>query len=279
MYTKDDEIEIKGCNPVIEIIKPDKELRILLNNLLNSIKEKNNSFTLERIPYKESLSISKEFMDDNFKLHEITFINKKTIGILNKKITIFKTYNKHPYNLKIIKDIEGPVGGELEETVLDKIYFNKIHLPKISSELTPAIYAHELVHTQLDSNKGVYKNYYYSEILSILVEYIINSRKENITKFSETDRIFELNVITNELLEDREREDKIESCKYLVSSLIALNLYIIYYNSNNNLKKEMLTNIQKVFDYEITLEEFLDIYEVSFTSSQDEKKLKKFLLR
>lgn len=54
---------------------------------------------------------------------------------------------------------------------------------------------------------------------------------------------------------------------YVESNLKALNLSLIYLNSNTLIKKEMISNIQNIFDAKKTVEEFLEYFDTTFESS------------
>ena len=54
---------------------------------------------------------------------------------------------------------------------------------------------------------------------------------------------------------------------YVESNLKALNLSLIYLNSNTLIKKEMISNIQNIFDAKKTDEEFLEYFDTTFESS------------
>ena len=59
------------------------------------------------------------------------------------------------------------------------------------------------------------------------------------------------------------------SSKYVVSIIKAFNLFLLYYN-NIGIRKEILEYIQKVIDYNICLEDFLNKYELSFDKCIEE---------
>ena len=54
---------------------------------------------------------------------------------------------------------------------------------------------------------------------------------------------------------------------YVESNLKALNLSLIYLNSNTLIKKEMISNIQNIFFFNKTVEEFLEYFDTTFESS------------
>ena len=64
---------------------------------------------------------------------------------------------------------------------------------------------------------------------------------------------------------------------YLVSTVKALNLLDTYINSNILVKKEILKSIQRVFDADNTLEDFLDKYEIDYKNSLDPKILSRIV--
>ncbi len=59
----------------------------------------------------------------------------------------------------------------------------------------------------------------------------------------------------------------------------AYNLFITFYNGTERIRQEMLDNLQKVMDAELTLNEYLAKYDVTLESSQDGKRLIKYFNR
>ena len=99
-------------------------------------------------------------------------------------------------------------------------------------------------------------------------------------------RLTELKYIIDELHKyyDRREEPEIkkvllEGSLYLQSTLQAYNLFITYYNSPIQVKKEILSTIQSLFNQEHTLEELLSRFDISLESSIDNERIKNYIRR
>ena len=73
------------------------------------------------------------------------------------------------------------------------------------------------------------------------------------------------------------KEEKIISSQYVVSTLKSQQLFNIYLNGNNQIRREMKSNIQSIFDGKCTVEDFLNKYDVTYESSKDTDIIKKHL--
>ena len=76
-----------------------------------------------------------------------------------------------------------------------------------------------------------------------------------------------------------DRSELLDCCKYLVSGLKAYSLFIKFYYANDELKNEILDDIQAVFDGYLTVEELLFKHNISYESSQDKQVLTKYFSR
>lgn len=286
--SKDEEIKIRGCSPVEEIIIPDENLEDLVY-YLSHLPMANKKYSISRMSLENILHDGQYFIDSLFKLHDIPHIKIKKIPIIKKNLTLIRDI--HPYKLPI-KYVEGSgLNGQVEEFFYPNsstIYFQSLGLGEVLSELSSASYVHEITHTQLDSQKGSYQNYYNQEVLSIFLEFFhasLLSTDENALRLQEANRIYELNELTKQQLEgasghlNLSRAEQIENSKYISSDLIAMHLFHIFYYASTSIKKEMLKDIQEIFNGNITVEDYLSKYEVSFSNSQDKNTLRKYLYR
>jgi hypothetical protein len=149
---------------------------------------------------------------------------------------------------------------------------------------TITAYIHELIHTQLESQKGVVQDYHNREIVSIFIEYLsallIDEKGDLLRKVQNTrwDDFFNSVYFLNQYIDTYEfMNRKIEASIYIVSSLKAENLFNMYLNSNNKDKEMMLQNIQDIFDGKITVEDFLEKYNITFENSKKENIITKHL--
>ena len=67
--------------------------------------------------------------------------------------------------------------------------------------------------------------------------------------------------------------------QYLVSILKAVNLFELYLSSNERIQKYILKGCQRVFDGEITLEEFFESIDVTYDNSLNSQYVKSLVAR
>lgn len=287
--TKDDEIVRRGYEPNPKIFIPNTKL-IETGAKLQNLDIATIEYGVSRMSLEDSLYDAKKFLDYYYKLHKVPYLFCKKV--FNKYFhAIIK---RHPYNLPLIEGEEDDVifdGAVVEEVTLPpkpKVIFRGIQLSKVITECTSATYVHEVTHTQLDSVKGSIREYYNAETLSMfneLFHYMLLSSDERLLRLTDSRRISELNLILGDLIEygngksEVKRDDLLEDSKYAVSILKAYNLFITFYYGNENIKNEILDDIQCIFDGYLTLEEMLKKYDVNLESSQDEKRLMKYFNR
>ena len=127
----------------------------------------NNSFDLTSIPFIPYDLLQKLEIISKYK--EMDF--NSFIDLINNYLTTLD-----PFNIPILSDdtlgFEGGycnpmflgINGEIE-----KLIFTEFVITNKLSILTPGIYAHEIVHSQLEFNNGV-NNYIHSEVLPIFFD-------------------------------------------------------------------------------------------------------------
>lgn len=281
--TKKEEIIKRGCKQNPEIILPTSTLMKTLCDLENS-EIASNHYKVHKLGIDEATKRAKEFLNSNFKLHDV--LTSKEIKVCGKSYSFI--HQVSPYKIPIsYVESEDIFSGSIVEYFpkdISNIIFKSICLNNIITEHTSVQYVHELTHTQVDSQDGCITNYYDAEFLSIFLElvhaYQVDTT-ENLLKINDSRRILEMLTISEQLLSiPRTFEDTlIEDSKYLNSSLKAYNLFISYYYGSTSLRKEILDTARKVIGGNITLDDMLRKYEITYENSQDEKKLKKYFYR
>lgn len=295
---------------------------IALNDSIKSVMKEISDIPLETlfggnvsfIQKEEMKKDAKEYMKHHFFLHPIGYLNNKTLKKLMKNRHI-KTHMDIPYYYNISAQMINPfdlpieyvqesifAGSLCTQTLItdDKewldiilpelnVYFTHITLPKTITSIATTSYVHEITHTQLESQKGIIKDYYHAEALSIFMELM------HTYDTSSTNHMIDLiNRIENLLanfysifLYQNGQVDKIHDPNYSVCSyhrdiqyfysiFIAFHLFSFYEESPAVIKAEMLTKIQRVFDGDYSFEEFLEMYstnEENSINSQDVKKM------
>ena len=279
---------------------------IILDDHLKSVMKDISDISLESL-FGGNISLIKKdamrkdamkYMRSLFYLHPIGHLDNKTLNKLLKNRYI-RTHFDIPYYYNTsakmidpfdlpIKYIQGSIfAGSLcaqtliteDEEWLDiilpelNVYFTHITLPKKITSIATTSYVHEITHTQLESHKGIVKEYYHAEILSIFMELLhsydssianhktnLVNRIENLLANFYSIFLFQTNQV------EKINDPNYSICsyhrdiQYFYSIFMAFHLFSLYQDGSSNIKKEMLTRMQKVFDGDISLEEFLDFY-------------------
>lgn len=252
------------------------EIANLFKNTSHKVKEKFWLCSKKRI-----VDTTKELLNDSFVLHDVKYITDDVTAsmafLLQNKLIDYDTLLNRFYVSSIMMspfDLPIKYGNDARlNRVLfkDGAYFSSISLTKSNSEMILLEYIHELTHTQIDSHFGIVKNYLNREVLSIFLEklFAFNIDKDgrlikslNYVRFRDVAKCIKFQ---NEDISDK---FKLEAGIYIVSTLKAENLYNVYLNSNNSIKKEILRDIQLVFDGMYGLEELLEKYDVSYDNSK-----------
>lgn len=279
------EIKNRGYE-VPTIITPTQEL-LDINEVLKS--KINASIIPKKMKKKYVLETSRNFLDSHFILQSVPFYHETKIG----PIRIEKYGTVHPFGLPVKSvNLQDQFNGRLKEVItredgrIIEYLYRGIDLNRRLNELSPLAYTHELVHSQLNHIPGLIKDYTNIEFLSIFLETVqAYETSDKLLRIHDIERLFELSGIIEELSKYHETENEkiknvlVEGTSYLTSTLKAYKLFIRYYYSTNEDKKTILRNIQRIFNHEISVEEFLSILDVTFENSQDSNSLKKYLNR
>ena len=250
-----------------------------LTNIINFI---NNRDDLENIK-NAIINAKKGFNFDitNLKLENVKNILNEYFNI--KKVLYYpttpsrfkflrqKTYQK----LTPLSPFDIPITyipcEELKCSVIRSIPMQKLGNIQViqSINFTPSnimatIYAHEITHTQYQS-----KEFIYDEILPIFVEELINSLTDNNKNIFYT-RINNLLECLKEINKNPFPQDEIEefnklnTIKYIESTLIAYMLYHIYTNESlSSTKARIIDDVQSVIDGTLSIENLISKYELT----------------
>ena len=281
--------------------KVNKELAYYME-YVTKMDKSNNNINYNIVDKETIIKKSKAYLNKYFKLHDVGFLNnmmfiqKISSKEINSNNDLIDSYNDSyieisPFNIPINTNYTNNEYGALlvatpkvnNHEILKNVnvYFLGINLGNnVTDQLIP-IYIHEIIHTQLESNKGIICDIKNKEVLSIFIQ-LLYTYQNNINEYRNT-----LNRRLNELMENfislykniSHNKDKdimyVIILSYLVSSIKAFKLFDTYINSNIFVKKSILKSIQKVFDADLYLEEFLDKYEITYDNSLDPKVLKR----
>ena len=250
-----------------------------LTNIINFI---NNRDDLENIK-NAIINAKKGFNFDitNLKLENVKnilneYFNIKKVLYYPTTPSRFKFLRKITYkNLSPMSPFDIPITyipcEELKCSVIRSIPMQKLGNIQViqSINFTPSnimatTYAHEITHTQYQS-----KEFIYDEILPIFVEELINSLTDN------NKNIFYIRI--NNLLEclkeinknpfpqdEIEEFNKLNTIKYIESTLIAYMLYHIYTNESlSSTKARIIDDVQSVIDGTLSIENLISKYELT----------------
>ncbi len=310
MKLVDREIELKvhGYDPVTDIITPNKTM-IDFGTFIEDLHISERKYSLGQSTKKEVLTNSKEFLTRHFKLHKVPYkgeirckIDKFMLRHLPGIEEPLKFHNKiryiDPFNLPVSftssSIIECMVVENITFISVDEfinrmlLSYRGIILPPQINELTESSYVHELTHTQLAHQKGIIKNYYNSEVLSIFLELLNiyeSSKQETLLPLQDAMRLTELydELYRLELYHQGSKEepydDLIEASKYTESIFKAYNLFVEYYYGSIDLRKYILKRIQDIFNGNLQLEDLLTEFDITIESSISNPKLTKYFKR
>lgn len=120
------------------------------------------------------------------------------------------------------------------------------------SRLGIITHLHEVTHALLERNKGSVKDYYKSEMLSILMEKIAADEIDKTSVLLSKQNIFRYENLKQSLENSND-----DSHKYLLSTLLAEVLFNKYKNGNETYKSHLLAQISKILDGKLVLEDML----------------------
>ncbi len=237
------------------------------------------------------------FLDHSFNLTPIPFISYR---VLQKLIVISKNkslnlnefidlIDQHlitvnPFDIPILfDDMLGIEGGYCNPMYLgnneefEKIIFTEFVITNKFSTLTPGIYAHEIVHSQLEMNNGV-KSYIHSEVLPIFFDKLTalytNDNYETF-KVNEKLRLIRLAKAINSYKDTNlSLYDKVKLSMGIVSILEAEKLFDRYLCESKNNRKNIILAIKEILLGSIQVEDLLQETNVTIDNCQDKKLIK-----
>ena len=248
-----------------------------------------------------------EFYAKYFNLHDVFLVSPEcydnyfgTMGVNNYKnktttVDSFAEYYKMCYEVSPfdipIKLVDGhSMIGEiqkglimsneaLELTGMKKIIpFRHIELGKELTPLSSCTYAHEIAHSQLESNPGFVKNYLNKEVISVFIEKVSALELDpsgEMLKFSERIRFVDIATKISELNLDEKfkvltEEQKLENIMYIRSALLAEKLFDMYINERKDKhRRRYIYDIQDIFDGKQTVEDFIDKNKVTIEQGKN----------
>lgn len=248
---------------IINFINNRDDLENIKNAIINAKKGFNFDIT------KLKLENVKNILNEYFNIKKVLYypITPSRFKFLRQK-----TYQK----LTPLSPFDIPITyipcEELKCSVIRSIPMQKLGNIQViqSINFTPSnimatIYAHEITHTQYQS-----KEFIYDEILPIFVEELINSLTDN-NKNMFYARINNLLECLKEInknpfppKDEIEEFNKLNTIKYIESTLIAYMLYHIYTNESlSSTKARIIDDVQSVIDGTLSIENLISKYELT----------------
>jgi len=270
-------LNIKEIEPELLIVEGFKNKTYKINidenskNIIKSIEIKLNNKNLKVKPklitkrksiklYHQQLNKGKNFLNAYFNLHDVYLLRNGYKLELSSPFNIFLSHFEKSFD-------DAGVESSFEEITKDnyQVVFQKISLPMLATNLLPSIYSHEIIHTQLISVFGSIDHFFNNEVIPIFIELLYNQNNEYtyIIRLNQLKDIIE-KIDKNCILNN----DTINNMLYYVSIITAYKLFNIYIKGNNLVKKEIINNIQSVFDNKFTLETLLDKYYLNWTKKR-----------
>lgn len=235
-----------------------------------------NSFGLTSIPFipydlLQKLEIISKYKGMDF---------NSFIDLINNYLTTLD-----PFNIPILSDdtlgFEGGycnpmflgVNGEIE-----KLIFTEFVITNKLSILTPGIYAHEVVHSQLEFNNGV-NNYIHSEVLPIFFDKLTalyaNDNYETLKINAKLRFIRLFKAINGYIAKNLSLYNRVKLSMGIISILEAEKLFDRYLYGTNNDKENIILKINDVLLGNIQLEDLLKENEITINNCQDKKLIKR----
>lgn len=301
------EIKMHGYEEVPAVIVPNQNL-ICFASFIEDLEIEKKSFRLGPSTKEAAIRGAKNFFNHKFKLNKVPyksdFRTKLDVPLLRylpgQEIPL-RVHNSfirqiNPFKLPLRFTSENLTECMVVENatfILNddflsrmKISYREIILPSEITELTESSYVHEITHTQLAHRKGIIKNFFNREVLSIFLELLnIADSSPKLLPLQDAVRLTELYQGIYTLEEQHHKvksyseEDLLDISVYTESILKAFGLFAEYYYGPAYLKKYILTSIQNIFNGDLQLEELLDEFELTINRVTTDETLKKYLTR
>ena len=280
---------------------------ITLNDNLLNLKNKLSVMNFDKIPiakvnnkYRMTKQTIDFFKHYDISLQKLPFIKYKTIEKCNKEnikndgnlsslLDLIDNYEeeKYPFDIPLIYDKDSSIEygsfrpiyiGEHKKDM--QLIFSEYILTNKLSELTSGIYAHEIIHSELE-NANTIKSYLNYEVLPIFFDKLVSLYLDSSKILLKKNELLRLKLLLKSLtLSEKENLSSFESLNIsmsITSLLKSENLFNKFIYGTNNDKIDMINDIQNIFDGNYYLEDLLQKNNITFDNSQNYKSLTKHI--
>lgn len=297
-------MKMHGYNEEVNPIIIDDQIREIIQYVKRNLYY--TSYTNQNSLLK-NMMMTKKFLCENFKLHPVKvmkdekllkkFDGKYADGFFTAIAMNREIPDVNPLRIPRQYHDRDVFNSCLEENILicdDPVFiteapivFESINLSRRIPDVTGCLYAHEVMHTQLNSRKGAVQDFNNSELISIFTELLTaynNDRSGKLLDYMIYSRFanlyLSLNVIDNIQNNVNCIDNKnllLDNSRYVVSFLKALDLFDLYLSCGIKGRKNILKRIQKVIDGKITLEDQLEYLDISYDDNKGIGLVKKYI--
>lgn len=251
---------------------------------------------LEDMSLDEVRSLTKKFCEDYLDIRDVMMINRDGIDMAyiadsnsgeefyGKVNALLKPISPFDLDIHLVEGIllVGKVHKPLiiSPDALDidirKIYYEYIELGKRLNLLSVPIYAHEIVHTEVDQNIGGVEDLLNREVLSIFLEKVAALKVDStgkLLKLCERIRFNDLVTYYRVLMLPKEivgMEKIIDGLMFMKSTLIAEKLFDMYMSERKEKNRDKyMDDINAIIDGKMTVEEMISKRRISIAQCQD----------
>ena len=280
---------------------------ITLNENLSNLKNQLSVMDFDRISITKAnnrytmIKQTKDFFKhQDISLQKLPFIKYKNLEKCNQE-NIKKDGNlyslidlisecekqKYPFDIPLIYDKNASIEyGAFRPIYIGQnkkdmqLIFSEYVLTNKLSELTSGIYAHEIIHSELE-NANTIKSYLNYEVLPIFFDKLVSLFSDSSKTLLRKNELLRLKLLLKSLtLSEKEKLSSFESLNIsmsITSLLKSENLFNKFIYGTNNDKIDMINDIQNIFDGNYYLEDLLQKNNITFDNSQNYKSLTKHI--
>lgn len=246
---------------------------------------------------------SKDFMSSLYRLHNVGYLSDEKLedAILyfefNHLRELAEYYNSlaslvDPYRIPVeytdgsdegILEVQSIPTDDDESTLkiygMIDVFFKKIVFGKKNQLNYSTSLTHEVTHTQLESHKGIIRDFYNGEVISIFNELLqaYNTNQELFLKLL-ANRVYNNTIECIRIYSPGTNDyDRALAFRYVYSALKAFELLDLYINGNSGIKREIISSIQSNFDGDNLVEDTLSRFDITTRSCTSINKVKRLI--